>query len=158
VATKSLEKEILTVFTSKSLRLSTAESCTGGLISHRLSNVPGSSAYLLGGVVAYSNSAKVSLLGVRPDDLDRHGAVSEPVARAMAEGANAAFGSTVGVGVTGIAGPDGGTPEKPVGLVYVSVASPSGTIVAKCHFSGSRESIKEQTTEKAMMMVLESVK
>ena len=135
--------------------LATAESCSGGLIAHRITNVPGSSAYFLGGVVSYSNEAKESLLGVAHDILVAHGAVSEPVARAMAEGARRVFGSDYAVGVTGIAGPDGGRPDKPVGLVYIAVAAPHGTIVMRNQFDGPRESVKEKAADLALSLLLE---
>ena len=99
-----------------------AESCTGGLIAHRFTDVPGSSEYFLGGVVAYSNEAKHSLLGVPENLLMEHGAVSEPVARSMAEGVRERFNADIGVATTGISGPGGGSEEKPVGLVYVAIA------------------------------------
>nr|WP_290668515.1 CinA family protein [Ardenticatena sp.] len=111
--------------------LATAESCTGGLLAHLITEVPGSSDYFLGGVVSYSNAAKMALLGVREATLAEHGAVSEPTAREMAEGVRARFQSTIGVGITGIAGPEGGTPEKPVGLVYIGVSTPTHTIVRR---------------------------
>jgi nicotinamide-nucleotide amidase len=99
-----------------------AESCTGGIVAQKLTDVPGSSAYFLGGVVAYSNAAKQELLGVPAALLQEHGAVSEACARAMAEGVRARFGADLGVSTTGISGPDGGTPEKPVGLVHLALA------------------------------------
>ena len=138
-------------------RLATAESCSGGLIAHRITNVSGSSGYFLGGVVTYCNEAKVELLGVSMDDLDRHGAVSETVARQMAQGVRKCFGADWGIGVTGIAGPAGGTAEKPVGLVYIAVAGARETHVACNHFIGSRESIKEQTADKAFELLLEQL-
>jgi nicotinamide-nucleotide amidase len=107
--------------------IATAESCTGGGIAVRLTDVPGSSAYFLGGVVAYSNAAKVAQLGVPEALIAEHGAVSEPVARAMAEGARARFGADLGIATTGISGPDGGSEQKPVGLVHVALASAAGT-------------------------------
>ncbi|HEX2972716.1 MAG TPA: CinA family protein [Tepidisphaeraceae bacterium] len=135
--------------------LATAESCTGGLVAHRLTNVPGMSEFFLGGVVAYSNAAKMKFLGVGEADLASHGAVSEPVARQMAEGARAAFNADLGIGITGIAGPGGGTPEKPVGLVFIAVAGPGGSVVKRNVFPGTREQIKDQTAETALRMVLE---
>lgn len=138
--------------------VSTAESCSGGLISHRLTNVPGSSAYFIGGAVTYSNEAKVQVLGVDEQSLEEHGAVSEQVAREMAEGSRERFAADYAVACTGIAGPTGGTEDKPVGLVYVAVATPGGTRVERCRFEGSRERIKEQTADHALTMLLESIK
>ena len=135
--------------------LATAESCTGGLIAHRITNVPGVSACFVGGVVAYSDKLKASLLGVEDDVLAAHGAVSEPVARQMAEGARTRLGADVAVAVTGIAGPGGGTAEKPVGLVYFAVSGRAGTVVSREIFTGNRWVIKEKTAVKALEMVLE---
>ena len=135
--------------------LATAESCTGGLIAHRITNVPGVSAWYVGGVVAYSDKLKKALLGVGEGVLAAHGAVSEPVARQMAEGAQSRFGADVAVVVTGIAGPGGGAAEKPVGLVYLAVSGASGTVVSREVFEGNRQQIKAKTAEKALKMVLE---
>ena len=147
------ERFLLKAFTEKGLTLSAAESCTGGLIAHRITNISGSSTYFLGGIVSYSNDAKERLLGVPHEMLVAHGAVSEPVARSMAEGARRVFGTNYAVGVTGIAGP----PEKPVGLVYIAIAGPHDTIIAKRFFTGSRESIKEQTADTALTLLLEQL-
>jgi len=133
--------------------LSVAESCTGGLISHRLTNVSGISQYFLEGVVSYSNEAKMKILGVPEEILREHGAVSGPVAEAMALGVKRISGSDYSAAVTGIAGPTGGTPEKPVGLVYIAVASPDTVNVQKCQFSGSREDIKERSVNTALNML-----
>ncbi len=130
--------------------LATAESCTGGLLGHRITNVPGSSDYYLRGYVAYSNEAKVDLLGVDPEAIRRHGAVSEPVARQMAEGARRRGGTDWAVAITGIAGPTGGTPEKPVGTVHIAVAGPDGTTHQRFQFRGTRELIKEQSVQTAL--------
>jgi len=119
--------------------LATAESCTGGMIAELMTAVPGSSAYLRGGVVAYANTAKAALLGVPEALLAEHGAVSDPVARAMAEGARARFGTDYAVATTGIAGPTGGTKEKPVGLLYVALADASGTESRELFFAFDRE-------------------
>jgi PncC family amidohydrolase len=108
------------------LTLAVAESCTGGLISHRITDVPGSSAYYQGSVISYSNEVKERVLHVQRDTLERHGAVSEQAAREMAQGVRDVLYADVGLAVTGIAGPDGGTPEKPVGLVYIALAAPDG--------------------------------
>ncbi len=141
--------------THRSESVATAESCSGGLIAHRLTNVSGASGYVRGGVVAYSNEAKAALLGVSTDTLAAHGAVSAPVARELAEGARTRFGSTWGIGVTGIAGPTGGTPEKPVGLVFIAVAGPNGIEATRHVFEGNRLSVKEQTADAALRLLLE---
>jgi PncC family amidohydrolase len=154
---ESIERAICARMTALGRTLATAESCTGGLIAHRITNVPGASEVLVGGVVAYSNAVKVALLGVSEADLRAHGAVSEPVARQMAEGVRARLGADVGVGVTGIAGPGGGTAEKPVGLVYIAVANAGGTVAARHVFPGGREDVKRQTADEALNMVLEAI-
>ena len=137
--------------------LATAESCTGGLVGAALTGLPGSSAWYLGGVVAYANELKIRLLGVPAEILAANGAVSLETARAMAAGARAATGADFAVAITGIAGPSGGTPEKPVGLVYVGVAAPHGTATFKHHFSGSRAEIRQAATEAALRHLLEAV-
>lgn len=137
--------------------VATAESCSGGLISHRITNVPGSSAYFKGGAVTYSNEAKVRILGVDERSLEEYGAVSEQVASEMADGARERFTTDYAVACTGVAGPTGGTEDKPVGLVYVAVATPGGTRVERCLFEGDRERIKEQTADRALTMLLESI-
>jgi PncC family amidohydrolase len=146
----------------QNLTLATAESCTGGLVGDWITDVPGSSDYYVGGVVAYSNEAKMHLLGVKSGTLRRSGAVSAATARQMAAGVRSLFGADVGVAVTGIAGPFGGTAKKPVGLVYVAVAAPDRRQKAKaksqkptvkieeCRFRGSRREIKEQAAVAAM--------
>ena len=123
----TMESLVGRLLTEHGMTVATAESCTGGLIAERFTDVPGSSAYFLGGVVSYSNEAKTEMLGVSEDVLAREGAVSEPVVRAMAEGVRERFGSDFGVATSGISGPDGGTPEKPVGLVWIALASATGT-------------------------------
>jgi len=143
--------------TARALTLATAESCSGGLLAHEITNVPGASKYFLGGVVTYSNEAKSGLVGVGPATLLEHGAVSEPVARQMARGVRDAFDADVGVGITGIAGPTGGTPTKPVGLVYIAVAGPNTTFAEQFQFNGDREAVKEHTVEEALKMILECV-
>lgn len=134
--------------------IATAESCTGGLLAGRLTDLAGSSAYVLGGLVVYSNAAKVALAGVAPELLERVGAVSAEVAEALADGAIARLESHVGVGVTGIAGPGGGTPEKPVGLVYVCVALRDGRrMTRKLSLPGSRADIRDRTTTVSLHMI-----
>jgi len=137
----------------KKKTLAVAESCTGGLLGHRITNVPGSSDYFLQGVVAYSNEAKINLLGIPPDLIEKHGAVSSQVAKAMAQGIREKAQSSFGLAVTGIAGPAGGTPEKPVGLVYTALAWDRGSEVSKNLFLGSRDIIKFQSSQKALDMV-----
>jgi nicotinamide-nucleotide amidase len=126
----------------KKLTLSVAESCTGGLIGNLLTNVPGSSGYFLGGVIAYSNESKMDLLGVSKQTLDTHGAVSDPAAREMAAGVRRELKADLGLSVTGIAGPDGGTDEKPVGTVHIGLAARDETFSGKYHFWGKREQNK----------------
>ena len=133
----------------------TAESCTGGLISHRLTNVAGSSAYLLGGVVTYSNEAKMKILDVQESTLIAVGAVSEEVAREMALNARNLFGADFALSVTGIAGPDGGTDEKPVGLTYIGLASADGAQVNRFVWDGDRESNKAASADAALKMLVE---
>ena len=132
------------------LTIATAESCTGGLVGDALTDVPGSSASYLGGVVAYADAAKVTLLDVPPAILAAHGAVSAQAARAMAVGARARLGADVAVAVTGIAGPAGGTAEKPVGLTYVAVADPRGVEVRRHGWLGDRASNKAASAAAAL--------
>jgi nicotinamide-nucleotide amidase len=145
-----LEEVVGRLLVQRELTLSVAESCTGGLLAHRLTNVPGSSGYFDRGVVVYSNAAKEQLLGVPNALLRAHGAVSAPVADAMARGICAASKSPCGLAVTGIAGPDGGTPDKPVGTVFIAAAAPAGVEVKRFRFSGSREAIKWQASQAAL--------
>jgi nicotinamide-nucleotide amidase len=150
---RSLEAVVGGLLRARGLRIAVAESCTGGLLSSRLTDVPGSSGYLDQSVVVYANAAKTRLVGVPPDLLEAHGAVSEPVARAMAEGMRERAGADVAVGVTGIAGPSGGSPEKPVGLVYVAIADAAGTDVRRFRFFGERDRVKFQATQGALDLV-----
>lgn len=149
----ALESVVGRLLLDRGLTVSVAESCTGGLIAHRLTNVPGSSRYVERGVVAYSNRAKEELLGVPADLLRAHGAVSEPVALAMVTGICRASGSSCGLAVTGIAGPDGGTEAKPVGTVFIGVATPSGVEVGRFRFGGGREAIKARSAQAALDML-----
>ena len=130
--------------------IATAESCTGGNVAARITSVAGSSAYMLGGIVAYANSAKEHLLGVDRTILEKHGAVSEACAIAMAEGARKAFGATWAVSTTGIAGPAGATATKPVGLVYVAVAGPELTGCVQLLLAGDRADVTEAATQRAL--------
>lgn len=142
---------------ARGLTLATAESCTGGGLADAITDVAGSSDYFLGGVVAYANRVKEQLLGVDPQVLAAQGAVSEPVALQMAEGARRALGTDVGVGITGIAGPTGGSTEKPVGLVYIGVVTPDGAEVRRYLWTRSRVSNKRRSVLAALELLLELV-
>jgi nicotinamide-nucleotide amidase len=139
--------------TSHAMSLATAESCTGGMIGARLTDVPGSSAYFKGGIVAYSNDIKARSLSVPTELLEKEGAVSAPVAEAMAVGTQKLFQADWAVSVTGIAGPGGGTEDKPVGLVYIAVAGPGSVGVEKFQFPGTREVVRECTVRAALDML-----
>ena len=138
--------------------ISCAESCTGGLLTSTLTDVPGSSAYVMGSVVSYSNDVKSRILHVAEETLAAHGAVSPETARAMAEGVRDLMQTDVGVGITGIAGPGGGSPEKPVGLVYIAVSALGKPSVKKNVFSGVRAEIKRAAVNKALAMVQEMIR
>ena len=150
---ESLEEAIGRLLAQRGLTLSLAESCTGGLIGHRLTNVPGSSRYFMGGVAAYSNEAKEQVLGVRHKTLLQHGAVSEEVALEMAHGVRRLFGTDIALGVTGIAGPGGGTPHKPVGLVYIALVAEGFEQCERCQWEGDRVGNKESTAEEALKLL-----
>ena len=141
---------ILRECASRAYTIAVAESCTGGLLGSRFTAVPGSSAVFLGGTIAYSNDVKVRELGVAAHDIAVHGAVSEPVAVAMATGVRQSFGSQVGIGITGIAGPDGGTPEKPVGTVWVAVDVAGDVHAVRTVFPGDRNEIRYRATQMAL--------
>jgi PncC family amidohydrolase len=134
-----------------------AESCTGGKVAHRITSISGSSVYFLGSIVSYANSAKMALLGVSEEILETRGAVSEECARAMAAGARQSFGADVAVSTTGIAGPGGATERKPVGLVYLATAGPSGIVTRECHFDGNRAAVIDAATETALEMLVAEV-
>lgn len=150
---EKLEEVVGRLLTSSRLTLACAESCTGGLLSHRLTNIPGSSKYFLASVVAYSNDFKTSFLEISKPMIKRVGAVSPMVASAMARRICNISGSDIGLGITGIAGPGGGSVKKPVGLVYIALAGKSETKVEKNVFLGDRETIKFQATQKALDMI-----
>ncbi|CEP68845.1 Competence-induced protein CinA [Moorella glycerini] len=149
----TLEGVVGAILGGRRLTLAIAESCTGGLLAHRVTNIPGSSDYFLGGVVAYSNEAKMKYLGVEEETLAAHGAVSPEVAAAMAQGVRRAFAADIGVGITGIAGPGGATPAKPVGLVYIGVDIQGKVEVQRELFIGERENIKWQSTQAALYLL-----
>ncbi len=150
----SLEGQLGGILREKKLKISVAESCTGGLISHKITNIPGSSDYFDRGVIAYSNASKIQLLEVPKLILESFGAVSRETARAMAEGVKRISKSDFGLATTGIAGPGGSTPQKPVGLVYIGLASDKPTIVREFRFRGNRNEIKEQSTQEALNIVI----
>lgn len=142
---------------SAGVTVACAESCTGGNIAHMITSLPGVSSFFLGGVVAYANAIKTQVLGVNAKDLEKYGAVSEPVARQMAEGVRKLFGSQYAVSTTGIAGPDGGTKEKPVGTVWMAVAGPQGTIAEKMLISHTRERNIGRGSVHAIQLLLQQI-
>ena len=155
-------KESLEILIGKKLKkkkktLAIAESCTGGLVSSLITNVSGSSKYFTGGIVAYSNDVKINILGVPEALIKRHGAVSRQVALEMAIGARELLDSRIALSITGIAGPTGGTKEKPVGTAFIAVSSARKTKIRKVRFKGSRESIKSQFSQSALSLILEFI-
>jgi len=146
----SLEIQIGKLLSARNLTLAVAESCTGGLVGHRLTEVQGSSAYFLGGVVAYAYEAKERLLGVRHATLYDHGAVSAETALEMARGARRVLGADLGLSVTGIAGPGGGLPDKPVGLVYIALSARDGERTERHMWEGNRSGNKAHSAEAAL--------
>lgn len=151
----TLEEQVTQALKEKKRTLATAESCTGGLMAARLTDLEGTSEIFVGSVVSYHNSVKENLLGVSHSTLQTMGAVSEDTAVQMAQGVRECIKTDYGVGITGIAGPGGGTPEKPVGLVYISVAGPEGGAVTRNVFPGDRTQVREQSVAKAFSMLLE---
>ncbi len=149
------EQQIGSLLRDQKLTLAVAESCTGGLIAHRLTNVPGSSDYFLGGIVAYANSIKVKLLDVSPQTLEEHGAVSRQTVLEMARGTRLAFGADTAISVSGVAGPGGGSADKPVGTVWIGLAAPQGEWAFPFHFSGERLENKAAFAEAALNLLLE---
>lgn len=150
-----VERKVSHLLTKKEMTISTAESCTGGLIGHRLTNVPGSSSYFERGVITYSNQSKIEVLDVDNALIEEEGAVSEGVAIQMAEGIRKKAGTDIGLATTGIAGPGGGSEEKPVGTVYMGFSSEAISKRKKYQFSGNRWDVKKQTSEKALEWIIE---
>lgn len=150
---ETLEQVIVERLIERNLKLALAESCTGGLMSHRITEVPGCSAVYMAGIVPYSNRAKMNLLGVPKELIEHHGAVSHEVALAMAAGARAAAGADIGIGITGIAGPGGGTETKPVGLVYISLSAGDEEFSREYRFAGSRHDIKARSAQAALTLL-----
>ena len=148
---KQLAIDLGALLSARGESVATAESCTGGLIAAALTDVPGSSAWFSHGIVSYGNQAKQQLLGVQASSLIDHGAVSETVVREMAQGGQALADSDWAVAVSGIAGPGGGSPEKPVGLVWFAIAHPGGQAEAwRCLFAGDREAVRRQAVQEAL--------
>jgi nicotinamide-nucleotide amidase len=150
---RRIEELVLSLAEARGLKLATAESCTGGMVAARLTGVPGSSASFVGGVVAYADDVKRRELGVPEELLAAHGAVSAEVAAAMAEGARSRLGADVAVAVTGVAGPGGGTPEKPVGCVHLHAAGPDGSLTRMLDLPGEREQIRVRATVTALHLL-----
>jgi len=138
---------IVELLKTKNLKISTAESCTGGMVAGQITSFSGASTCFEMGVITYSNEAKMQLLGVKKETLDKFGAVSEETAREMCDGVRGLANANIGISVTGIAGPNGGTPEKPVGLVYVGVSGEFGTQITKLSLNGTRYDIQQHTTD-----------
>ena len=150
-----VEITIAKLLRARGQTLSIAESCTGGLVSDRITDVPGSSAYFMGGMVNYSNESKAKHLGVSLVEIRRHGAVSSKVAGKMAQGVRKAFGATFGLSTTGVAGPTGGTKRSPIGRVFIGIAHGRRTWVRKLDLKGSRREIKEKAAEKSLNYLYE---
>jgi len=150
----NLAREAGQLLQARGWRLATAESCTGGLVGGTITAIPGSSDYYLGGVISYSNDVKVAQLGVPQAIIMSVGAVSAECARAMAEGVRTRFGADIAVATTGIAGPGGATPEKPVGLVYIAVATSTATQHERCVFSGDRIAVQQATVQAALGLII----
>lgn len=154
----SLAEKLLSAARAKGLKIATAESCTGGMIAVALTDIAGSSDVFDRGFVTYSNAAKIKHLGVLPTTIERYGAVSAEVAKEMAQGCLGASDADIAVSVTGIAGPGGATTTKPVGLVFIALARKnSETIVLKNHFAGDRASVRQQSVDKLLHMILEVI-
>jgi nicotinamide-nucleotide amidase len=155
-AKPSLAEEVIAILTERKATLATAESCTGGLIAGALTDIPGSSAAFYGGYVTYSNTAKSKMIGVQPRLIRDYGAVSNQVARAMADGARNTAHVDFAVAVTGIAGPEGGSEKKPVGLVYIAVSSELATVVIEHRFGDiGRDAVRKATVQAALDLVMQ---
>ena len=150
-----LEKVLKETLPARGLKLATAESCTGGLVSHRITNISGSSEYFLGGVVSYSNEAKANLLGVSWDTLNAYGAVSRETVLEMARGARKLLNADIGISVSGIAGPTGAMPEKPVGTTWLGLSTNSGEWARHFIWDGDREQNKQYSAEAALQFVID---
>ncbi|PNX50126.1 MAG: competence protein ComA [Thermoplasmata archaeon M8B2D] len=154
----TLLNKISLILKKQNLKIATAESCTGGLIAHTLTNISGASDYFDRGVVSYSNKSKTELLGVPEKLINKYGAVSNPVAKAMADGIRVKSEVDIGISTTGIAGPTGGTKEKPVGLVFIAISTKDNIIVRKYQFGGNRIQNKYDTCKAALYMLYDNLK
>ena len=157
INTMRLEQKLAKQLIKTKKTLALAESCTGGLLANTLTNIPGSSAFLLLGIVAYDNAAKTKILKIPAPLLKKHGAVSAPVANLMAQNVRKILNTDYGIGITGIAGPAGGTKTKPIGLVYIAMSTKQNTIVQEFHFKGTRLQIKDQAVNAALKVVIKVV-
>ncbi|HZA38522.1 MAG TPA: CinA family nicotinamide mononucleotide deamidase-related protein [Candidatus Baltobacteraceae bacterium] len=154
---EALEEVLVNLLSSRKETLAIAESCTGGLLAHRITNIPGASSVFLAGYICYANEAKIDMLEVDPGLIEKHGAVSEPVARALAQHARMHARSTYALATTGIAGPSGGSPEKPVGTIYIALATPAEIAVKKLFFPSDRETFKQMAAQAAFDLLRRKV-
>ena len=155
---QDIASDLVALLASRGLTLATAESCTGGLLAGRVTSVSGASAVFMGGIVSYDNSVKRALLGVPAETLVSHGAVSAETATAMADGVRGRIGTSLGVSTTGIAGPTGAVPGKPVGTVYIAVSGLGETIARRHNFTGDRDSVRAQACDAALLMLVERIR
>ena len=146
-------KDIITKFTTREITLAIAESCTGGYISNMFTNISGASKVFERGIICYSNASKVALLNIDPESINQHGAVSETVAKQLANNIRVLSNVDIGIGITGIAGPTGGTPEKPVGIAYIGISTIDETFVEKHHFDVDRVTFKVKILEKILLLL-----
>ena len=151
-------KDIITEFTHRKITLAIAESCTGGYISNMFTNISGASKVFERGIICYSNASKIELLNVDPESIDQNGAVSETVAKQLANNIRVLSNVDIGIGITGIAGPTGGTSEKPVGLVYIGISTFDKTFVEKHHFNADRITFKTKILEEILLLLQNYVK
>lgn len=152
-----IERKIAQLLTAQKKTLSVAESCSGGLLCHRLTNIPGSSHFFKFGLVVYSNASKIKFLKISIPTIKKYGAVSRPVARQMAENVRKIFQTDFGIAITGIAGPDGGSPAKPVGLIFIALSTKKKTVCENFVFKGNRLRIKSQAATQGLKMLLKSL-
>ena len=151
-------EELGSILSANGQTIAVAESCTGGLLGHTITNIPGSSLYYLGGIVAYSDTIKMEFLEVTLGSIKKHGAVSENTALIMASSVMELFDANIGIAITGIMGPGGGTPDKPVGTVFIAISGESDERAKESHFKGTREEIKEASVRAALKMAIEFLK